>query len=194
MNRDGMLSVSDIVNYTYCPRIIYFEYIMHEKQKQTAKTKKAKERHIEFSNRTKRTKTVKESAIKLPRRLNVPLVSKKLNLQTVIDCLFINGNEAYPMDFKESFTPHSIYRGQKFQLAAQAMLLKEKGFTVPFGYLKFLKDNNIVKVFIKEHHFTTVTENLERIKEIIRKEFIPKPTQYTKRCVDCCFLNICRRV
>ncbi len=193
MNLEGVISASDIINYTYCPRIIYFDYVLKSRQRQTSKTKEARAGHISYSKQSIRNKIVKKQP-KLPRKYNVHLFSEKYNLQAVIDCLFLNGTEAYPMDFKQSFAPRAVYLTQKYQLAAHALLLKERGYVVQYAYLKYLRDGIVKKVWIKEAHIENVLKSLELIKRVVGEEYFPRPTPYKKRCVDCCFWKICRRV
>lgn len=193
MNLEGVISASDIINYTYCPRIIYFDYVLKSRQRQTSKTKEARARHISYSKQSARNKIVKEGP-KLPRKYNVRVFSEKYNLQAAIDCLFMNGNEVYPMDFKQSFAPRSVYLTQKYQLAVHALLLREQNYAVPYGYIKYLRDDVVRKVWIENNHIENVLKTLDQIKRIIEGEHFPKPTKYKKRCVDCCFWKICRRV
>lgn len=60
---------------------------------------------------------------------------------------------------------------------------------VPFGFIKFLKSNDLVKVDLsnKKEIFAIADE----IRNIIKNEIIPEMTPYKKRCVDCCYKNIC---
>ena len=98
--------------------------------------------------------------------------------------------EAYPIQAKYSFKPKMIYRGQRNQLLMEALLIEESlGYRVPFGFIKFLKSGELVKVWLNEKE--RVIDLFVEIREIIEKERFPKPTRYRKRCVDCCYKAKC---
>lgn len=59
----------------------------------------------------------------------------------------------------------------------------------------------IIKYIMKLHSYYRILGlcnefklQLAAIREIVKKEEMPKPTKYKKRCRDCCFLNLCMRV
>jgi CRISPR/Cas system-associated exonuclease Cas4 (RecB family) len=93
----------------------------------------------------------------------------------------------------EQFAPRNIYLTQKMQLIAEAYLInKILGYSVPHGHIKFLKSNKYVKADIN-NNFQDFLESLEGIKEVLRNESMPEPTEYKNRCKDFCFSKICRR-
>ncbi|PIZ91518.1 CRISPR-associated protein Cas4 [Candidatus Micrarchaeota archaeon CG_4_10_14_0_2_um_filter_55_9] len=183
------------MNYLYCPRITYFENVLHYPQVTTIKEVKGREKHVEFNRKSKRTKIAKRMP-KLPRRYNLPLFSKELGFQTVLDCLLLNeeANEAYPLQAKNSFRPLAIYRTMKFQLFVEALLVTRMfDYSVPFGFIKFIKSNDLVKLNINSENMLEVEELIKEIKRVISEEELPSPTPYELRCQDCCYFAVCRR-
>jgi CRISPR-associated protein Cas4 len=189
------LLIGDIMKFDYCPRIIYFEKVLKNPQKKTPKTWKGLRVHDEFSIKAKRAKLIHELP-PLEKAFMVRLSSEKYNLRTMVDCIVFDGNNAYPVEFKFSKSPNGfLYRTQKHQLAAQAMLIEENMCkSVPFGYIKFIRDKKLVKTPITNKMKEEVQKILITIERIIRNEHMPEPTPYKKRCAKCCFWKDCKGV
>jgi len=179
------------MNYSYCPRIIYYVYVSKNPQFTTKKEFKGREKESEFKIKAKRTKVVKTFP-QLPKLFKVHLVSEKLGLKTIVDSIILDKerNEAYPIQSKYSYRPRRLFRTQINQLLMEAFLIEEcLGYKVPFGFIKFLKSGDFIKVHLNNKE--KVIDLFDEIREIIEKERFPKPTQYRKRCVDCCYKNKC---
>lgn len=188
-----ILIATDLMNYCYCPRIIYFVHVLKIPQATTRKEYKGREKDLEFKAKAKRTKVVKEADF-LPKLFQVHLESGALEMKTIADSIMINGKnkEAYPIQAKYAFTPREIFRTQRLQLAMEAMLIEDQlKYRVPYGFIKFMRSNELVKVFIDAKLKEEVIQCFREIKEITRTEIMPEGTEYKKRCADCCYKNIC---
>lgn len=186
------LTATDLMNHSYCPRIIYYVYVLKKPQFTTSKEYKGREKEGVFQKRAKITKVVKDQP-KLPKMFKVHLESEKLGIRTIADSILIDEskNEAYPIQAKYSFTPQKLYRGQRFQVIMESMLIEEcLGYNSPFGFIKFLRSNDLIKVNT-ENNREEVMESFQSITNIMSTEVFPKPTKYRKRCIDCCFKNFC---
>ncbi len=187
------LTATDLMNYAYCPRLIYFIHVLRRKQITTKKEYKGREKESDFQHKAKRTKVVKTYP-KLPKMLKTHLTSENLGIRTIADSIMINAeaNEAYPIQAKYSFKPRSVYRTQKLQLAMEALIIEEKmHYKVPYGFIKFLRAGELVKVSLPDSLKLETVSTFGKIAKIMHSENIPKRTKYRKRCVDCCFKNIC---
>lgn len=192
MENPIMLTATDVMNYNYCPRIIYYIHVLKRPQITTKKEYKGREKYEEFKTKGKRTKIVKDEP-RYPKVFNVKLVSEKLGLKTFADAIMINEKvkEAYPIQAKYSFTPRSIYKTQRIQLMMEATLIEKwfNGFSVPYGFVKFIRSGELIKVYLnkREEAFNT----FKSIRVIITQEMFPEATKYKKRCGDCCFKWFC---
>lgn len=210
------LSAKDLLNYIYCPRITYFEHVLHIPQATTKKEVEGRKKDAVY------TKSLKRSApiITLPRIEGTPyppsgpysayphpqirtlpygersyhtyVSSKNFMFHTEVDCLITdNKGITFPVQFKNTFPPARIFQSLSLQMAAEAMALGEEGYKVGDGYVKFLKTGRVMSVPITENNINAVKQILSMIEQTIRTERIPEPTNYQKRCVDCCYRNIC---
>lgn len=187
------LTATDLMNYHYCPRILYFIHTLKKPQFTTKKEYKGREKENVFQTQAKRTKVVKTYP-KLPKKFKVQLISENLGIKTIADSIMIDKekNEAYPIQAKFSFTPRKIYKGQKAQLVMESLLIEEQlGYVVPYGFIKFLRSGDLVKVNISEEDKVKVLDTFNEILDLMSSEKLPKMTKYRKRCVDCCFKKIC---
>ena len=185
------LSAKDFLNYAYCPRIVYFMHVLKIPQETTKKEFKGREKYDEFKSKSKRTKIVKEFQ-NFKKIYNTRLESKEHGFLTLTDCIIFDDSkkEAYPIQAKYSFKPRKVYITQRYQLMFEGVLIEDTfKLKVPFGFIKFLKSNDLVKVDLsnKQEIFAIADE----IRNIIKNEAIPEMTPYKKRCVDCCYKKIC---
>lgn len=100
------LTATDLMNYTYCPRIIHYVHVLKKPQFTTSKEYKGREKESDFQHKAKRTKVVKAYSL-LPKLFKVMLESERLGIRTIIDSVMIDKekNEAYPIQAKYAFTP-----------------------------------------------------------------------------------------
>ena len=185
------ITATDLMNYSYCPRIIYYVHVLKDPQFTTKKEFKGREKEDQFRSNAKRTKVVKELP-SLPKEFKVSFVSEELGIKTIADSIIINKSksEAYPLQIKYSFRPKILYETQKNQLFMEALLIEQQlNYTVPFGFIKFLKSNDVIKVSTKRKE--SVLGVFDKIRNIVKNEEFPPPTKYLKRCVDCCYNNKC---
>ncbi|MEM2875064.1 MAG: CRISPR-associated protein Cas4 [Candidatus Hadarchaeales archaeon] len=191
MKDEQTLSAKDIMNFCYCPRIIYYEHVLKIRQATTKKELIGREKYEEFKKKSRRGKIIKEFP-KLKKLYDVYLYSNKMNIGTRVDCVAINEvkKEAYPIQIKYSSRPSKIYKTQKLQLLLEAKLIEEiMGYSTPLGFIKFLKTDDLVPVNVKNR--SELDTAICDIKKFIHTEVFPDPTRYKRRCVDCCYRKRC---
>nr|QBM01448.1 CRISPR-associated exonuclease Cas4 [uncultured archaeon] len=135
------------------------------------------------------TSNEKQNAAKL---FDITLESKKLGLITKADCIIFNNekSEAYPVQHKYSYKPEKLYKSQMLQLLMEATIIEEQfNVAVPYGFIKFEKSKETVKVDLPEKQ--KLLESISAIKSIIETEQFPEPTEWKKRCTDCCYKRMC---
>lgn len=197
MKNDGYLTCKDIMNYAYCKRIPYFEHIIKIPQRTTKKEIAGRKKHVEFERKTRRNMRYGQTFRKYRAEHNVFLSDDEHGFKTIIDCILItfDNKEAIVLQVKNSTAPRIIYKSQRMQLYAEGYLVKRKlGFSVTKAWIKYLKDGSLREFSISERTDSEFLEELKEIKKMIMNEIIPEPTEYKKKCKDCCFREICGRV
>lgn len=187
------LTVTDIKQYIYCPRIIYYTYVMPVQKKTSFKMDYGKRQHDEMDRLEKRRKFTSYGFGEGERIFFLKLYSRYLNLSGLIDmvieCKKGNLKEYYPVEFKN--TTRGIQKNHKYQLVAYAMLLEEH-------YKKPVRQGFVYTIPNKKIELLTITDNMRiyvkrvigAIRNIIAYEKFPDPRSY-RRCRDCEFKNYC---
>ena len=180
------ITAADLMNYAYCPRIVYFTRVINLPQTKSAKQKKGLQKDNLFEKRTYRSKTIKDYDFGLVKKYNVPLENNEF--VTKADCIAIDEKNklAFPIQLKYSKKPDKIYQTQKLQLLFEAFLIeKVLGYKSPFGYIKYELSNEIVKVDLTDK--SELFEVIDKVKNIIKNEVFPEATKYKKRLIDNCY-------
>lgn len=186
------ITAADIMNYVYCPRIVYFTRVIKLPQTKSAKQKKGLEKDFAFKKDTNRNKIIKGISYN-------PLLIKKYNISletdeyaTKVDCLLINEKfkEAYPLQLKYSKKPIcNYYKTMKLQLMFEAMLIeKVLKYKVPYGYIKYALSGDLIKIYLEERE--ELYDIIEKVKALIKNEIFPPATKYKKRLIDNCYRRL----
>lgn len=180
------ITAADLMNYAYCPRIVYFTRVLKLPQTKSAKQKKGLEKDNLFKKQTYRSKTIKDYPLEFTKKYNVSLETEEF--ATKADCIAIDEKNklAFPIQLKYSKKPSKIYLTQKLQLLFESFLIeKVLGYRSPLGYIKYELSNEVVQVNLEDKK--ELFEVIEKVKQIIKSETLPKATKYKKRLVDNCY-------
>jgi CRISPR-associated exonuclease Cas4 len=102
----------------------------------------------------------------------------------------ISEGEYFPVEFKHTRKGPSL--NHKYQLVSYAMLLEDYyNKPVRYGFLYLIPEKRPYPIEITPNARIFVKELLEKIREIILKERIPRPNQHKGRCTDCEYRNYC---
>lgn len=186
----------DLMNYIYCPRIPYFEHVLHIPQITTVKEYIGRESHKKFNVNSRRT-LIADEFKGYEKKYDVWLEDSDIGFRTVVDLLMIDAknNSACILQAKDSFAPPKIYRTQKFQLFAEAYLVRKVlGIEVHSAYVKYLKDKTLIEVKVGNRSDAEFLAVLSSMRKTIESEKIPEIADYQKKCKDCYFYNLCKRV
>ncbi len=186
------LTATDLMNYLYDPRIIYYIHVLKIPQATTIKEIEGRQKYVEFSRKSRRNKVIKELPF-LAKIYDVYLTSSKYKISTKVDCVAINKklHEAYPIQVKYSSKPKFLYLSQKFQVIMEALLIEERlGYKVPFGFVKFLKSGDFIRVRITKALKDELLKIFNEIESIIQSERLPKGTRNKRKAIDNCYKNI----
>ena len=188
------ITPSDVIEYLYCPRFIYYMKCLDIPQHEDKRYKviKGREVHEEKSKINKDYLRKKLGCV--AKDISVYLTSSVLYLRGEVDEVlsFPDGTLA-PLDYKFAEYKDWVFQTHKYQSALYALLIMENyGKEVNRGYVCYLRSKN----FIKEIPFCRAdfekAESLVReVLNIISRGYFPKKKSSLARCIDCCYRNIC---
>lgn len=184
------LRVTDLKQYAYCPRIVFYQYVLPVEKVSTYKMEAGKAQEARLDALEKRRKLVRYGLSEGSRRFHVWLSSKRLGLSGKLDLLIETPSGRYPVDFK--FTSGGVRANHRAQLGAYALLIEDTiGGRVERGFIYLIPRQDAEEVTITAALRQEVTETLEIIRTMIRNELLPPPTPHRARCAECEYRNYC---
>jgi CRISPR-associated exonuclease Cas4 len=185
-----LIPVTDLKQWAYCPRIVYYHRVMPAVGKPTFKMKEAVAAQdlIESLEMRRGLKEYRLEASQ--RRFNVWLQDERLGLSGKVDLLLTSPDQTAVVDFK--LTSGEVGENQRMQLAGYSVLA-EAAYGVPArrAFLYRIPDNRVFAVEITEELRKAVTTAVEEIQRMTDTQWWPPPTPVRGRCVECEFANYC---
>ena len=184
------LTVTDVKQWHYCRRIVFYQKLMPLVPPRTYKMKRAREAQVP-EERLERRRTLR--SFQLPegnKRFGVRLHSKRWNLTGSLDLLIETGDALYPVDYKETTGPPR--ENHRWQLAAYALLLREvDGRRVNSGYIRTLPQGDVWPMELPDDLLAQVEGELDAMRQMVEREEFPPPTAVRARCEECEYRNYC---
>ena len=184
-----------MLEYLYCPRFTYFEYVMDISQNEGQRFKVEKGRNIHEKVRKTNSEYLRKKIGVKDKKSDVYL-SSPLGIRGIVDeILFLNDDTAAPLDYKFAEYKQKLFKTYRFQLIFYARLIKDN-YQVPVtrGFIIYTRSKNkLVEVPIHEKDFDELEIITKGILNVIQRCKYPQPTKYKQRCSDCCYRNICEK-
>ncbi len=186
------LTPSHIIEYLYCPRFTYFEYVLAIPQYEEKHYKVMKGREI-HSTKLEQNKDYLRKRIGVKEKYLDQYLTNTYLRGRIDEVLLLNDGSFAPLDYKFTFNDDIIYSTYKTQLICYAILIEEnfQGL-VNRGYLVYTRSaNKLVEVEVKEEDKVLVKNCANEIFRIIDKNSYPKATKFKQRCLSCTYANLC---
>lgn len=185
-----VLPVSEIRQYHYCPRVVYFHHFLPGAGKATAKMEFGREAQEDEERLEVRRVLDKYGMREGTRHFGMWLRSDRLGLSGKIDLLVENGEEAFVVDFK--LTSGDPVRGHYLQVTAYSMLVEEtRGWRCGVGFLFRIPDRKLFGFRIEPGMREEVRAAAEAMRQMVAREEFPIVNQNPNRCKDCEYQNFC---
>lgn len=194
MEMDVSITVSDVIEYLFCPRFIYFIYCLDIPQHEEKRYKVLKGRTLHETKEKVNKNYIRKKLHCIGRENSVYLASSAHRIRGVVDeVLFLKDGTAAPFDYKFAEYREKVFRTHRYQSALYGIMIRENyGLDVKRGFICYTRSNNHVKeIEFKKKDFKDAVETVDNVLEIIQKGFYPQATKYKAKCVDCCYRNIC---
>ncbi len=196
LDNPWFLRVTDLKQYEYCPRVVYYEYCLPGIRPLTYKMEAgiaAQDRAEALEERRSlRAYGLNEGV----RHFNVTVTSPTLGFTGQIDMVIDiegSGRRLLPVDFKLSRREPG--RHFKLQLAAYALLLEEQwGARVDQGALYLIPLRRAELIAMTTRLRNDARRHLSEIRQMVQSQRMPAPTAQRGRCVNCEFRRFCNDV
>jgi len=188
------LTPTEIIEYLFCPRFIYFMHCLNIPQHEEQRFKVLVGRKV-HEKKDKTNKNYLRTKIGCIKKENlVYLISEKYHLKGEVDeVLLLKDKTMAPLDYKYSEYKERLYRTHKIQSVLYGLLIMDNySCEVKRGFLCYIRSKNLLKeIIFKESDFEKVNDIIKEMIFIIQNGYFPKGTAYKTRCIDCCYKNIC---
>jgi len=188
------LTPSHIIEYLFCPRFTWFEYVLKIPQYEERHYKVEKGRLLHDTKLVKNKEYLRKR-IGVTRKWADQYLANNLIRGKVDEVLLLEDGTMAPLDYKFARFENRIYATYKTQLFCYAWLI-EDNFKKPVnkGFLVYTRSQNkLITVEIKENDKNEVRRCVNEIQQIIEENYYPKATKTKKRCLTCTYRNICTK-
>lgn len=194
-----LLEVTDLKQYTCCPRIVFYRYCMPKVRPITYLMEEGTQGHEEEDAREERRSLRTYGLTEGERFPHLALHSATLGLTGRIDLAIAvpaknaPNAEGVVVDYKVSEQKAGAHF--KLQLAAYAMLLEE-AWQIPVkqGFLYSIPLRKAERISITPQLRKKVSQSSEQIRHIVDEEIMPAPPSTQYRCITCEFRRFCNDV
>jgi len=190
-----MFRVTDLKQYIYCPRILYYHTTLPQIRPLTYKMEAGIQAHQDASKREKR-RSLRTYGLENGRRhFDAPVLNTELMLSGEIDMLIETGDELIPVDYKHA---KRIGKHYKLQLMGYGRLLEisdpKSLLTIKRGFLYLIPTRKVIEVRFTKSLRRQLATALDSMKNIAQHQIMPPPTIYQAKCIDCEFRRFCNDI
>ena len=184
-----MLNVSDLKQYLYCPRVVWYRYCQPIPRPVTYKMEDGILAGTEVGEREQRRSLRAYGLSAGERSFEVWLESEELGLCGSLDMLITGAGERIPVEFKNAKT---VALNHKYQLVAYTLLLEATpGPPVTRGFVYLTPHKKAQQVIVTSGRRAYVTRMVREMRAMIADERYPKGTHVQARHRDCEFRPYC---
>ena len=188
-----LIPVTDLKQWAYCQRIVYYHRVMPAIGKQTFKMKEAiaAQDLIESLEMRRGLQAYCLEAAK--RHFGVWLSNPTLGLSGKTDLVLEAFDRVAVVDFK--LTSGEVGENHRMQLAGYS-LLAEALFSLPapVAFIYRIPDNRVFPIEITADLRTAIAKAVIDVREMAEKQLCPPPTAVRGRCIECEYANYCADV
>lgn len=185
---------SEVIEYLYCPRFIYFMNCLAIPQHEEQRYKVLKGRELHEERKRLNADYLRKRLGCVDKEIDVYMASDIEHIKGKVDeVLHLSDRSLAPLDYKYAEYKEFLYRTHRYQSALYAMLIKEiYGKEVRRGFICYVRSKNkIAEMVYKEKDFAEARKIIAEMLRIIQTGYFPKKTSSRIRCIDCCYRNIC---
>jgi CRISPR-associated exonuclease Cas4 len=188
----NLFTVTDLKQYDYCRRILYYHRCLPDVRPTTTKMEVAIRRHEEEPKRALRRTMHLEGLENAERHFDVPLISARLGLVGQVDELMWHEEQLIPVDYKLARREHPHFR---LQLAAYGLMAEEQFKTpIRFGLLYLIQARKTVRIPFSSQLRKKVVDAVTEMRRIAAEETMPPPPDSIRPCLECEFRRFCNDV
>lgn len=183
---------SQIIEYLYCPRYTYFEYVLRIPQYEDKFYKVGRGRDV-HNEKLERNKDYLRKKIGAVDKWTDQYLGTEGLRGKVDEVLKLDNGTFAPLDYKFALWKDKVYDTYRQQLYCYAVLIEENfDAKVEKGFLVYTRSKHkLIEVAIPPQAKLEIKNSMQEMLDIIEQNKFPKATKFKKRCVNCTYRNIC---
>ena len=191
------IRVTDLKQYSYCPRVTYYMYCLPHLRPTTYKMQAGIDAQERVSALEERRSLQAYGVSRGERHFYVPVKSRALGCVGQVD-MVIETHEAgqhrlIPVDYKLSRHPPG--RHFQLQVACYGMMLEEMyGVPVSEGFLYLTPSRQAERVAMTQRLRREVATTMATIRALVGTQQMPPATKHRAQCVACEYRRFCNDV
>jgi CRISPR-associated exonuclease Cas4 len=190
MSDGDLIPVTDLKQWAYCQRIVYYHRVMPGVGQPTFKMREAVAAQDLVEGLEMRRGLQAYGLAEAERLFGLWLSSPGLGLSGKTDLVLRGLDRVSVVDFK--LTSGEVGENHRQQLAGYSLLAEEVfGLPAPVAFLYRIPDNRVFAVEISEEMRAGVRKAVAGIREMAERQILPEATEVRGRCVECEYANYC---
>lgn len=197
LSEQWWVRVTDLKQYTYCPRVFYYMACIPSLRPTTYKMQAGIDAQSHVTELEERRSLRAYGLTEGERHFHVPVHSRVMGCVGQIDMVIkstIDGiARLIPVDYKLSRrTPGRHFQ---LQLACYAMMLEEMyEESVPEGYIYLIQSRVAERVVITKNLRREANNKIKAIRKLVSAQYMPPPTSNRAQCIGCEYRRFCNDV
>ena len=191
MAQQDLIPVRMLVQFTYCNRLGYMEWVQKEfESNEFVADGRYQHRNVDKTTGQKGL----QSGAEIIHASSVTLSDEGLGIIAKIDRLEKEGRTATPVEYKRGKTPPvptKWYDSNMVQVCAQALLLRANGYECESGILYYAESRERVRITFTEDMVATTLKAIADMREAAAGGTIPPPLIDSPKCPKCSLVGIC---
>jgi CRISPR-associated exonuclease Cas4 len=184
------LLVTDLKQWVYCRRVVYYRIMMPGAGKPTYKMEEGRRAQELIESLEVRRTLARYGLENARRRFGVWLSDEELGLAGKIDLLVEGDGDGAVVDFK--LTSGEPGENHRAQLAGYAVLAESAlKLRIDRCFLVRIPDSRVFEIETREVDQVRVREMIREIQFMINAEVFPAATPVVGRCTECEYQNLC---
>ncbi len=186
-----LIPVRMINEFVYCPRLFYLEWVQGE-WADNAHTEDGRFVHRRVDKKGGRIAEPEDEAPFSAR--SVSISAPILGVSAKIDLVEGEGGEVSPVEYKRGSpapVPGGVWDPERVQVCAQALALRENGYSVSRGFVYFRTTREKIEVPIDQELVTRTLNAIWDARASALAGEIPPPLHGSPKCAGCSLNGIC---
>jgi CRISPR-associated exonuclease Cas4 len=187
------ITPSDVLEFLFCPRFIYFMKVLHVPQFEEKRFLVQKGRKV-HEDRISANKSYMRKKLDVERKIeNAKLFCSAFRISGIVDeILFLRDGTASPVDYKYAFHKRD-FKTYFFQGLMYCLMIEETFRIVSRkAYISFSRDKwQVEEMIYDDSSIEKLGKILESIIGIVSLGLLPKKKGSKRKCADCTFRKLC---